>query len=149
MYNLVNDNRESRHSKLRTGASEWLSTSLDGVNIVRARQAVAVNKVGQEQFGVAAEACDRTVDGYETENAHGAVVAVVELPWVPSNGDCGNCASWGRDGAGTAVGSEPNHDLVGGGAAARSGGKEDVVGDIGDNSTGVSVTNWWELDLGF
>lgn len=80
MYNLVNDNRKSRHSKLRTGTSEWLSTSLDGVNIVRARQAVAVNKVSQEQFGVAAEACDRTVDGYETENVHGAVVTVVELP---------------------------------------------------------------------
>lgn len=114
---------------------------MDGVNIVRARQAVVANKIGQEQFGVTGEACDWAVDGHETENAHGAVVAVVELPRVPSNGDCGNCASGGRDGAGTTVGSEPDHDLVGRGAAARSGGKEDVVGDIGDNSTGVRVTN--------
>lgn len=142
MYNLVNDNRESRHSQLRAGTSEWFSTGLNGVNIVRARQAVVANKVGQEQFGVAAEAGDWAVDGHETENVHRAVVAIVEFPRVPSNGDCGNCASGGRDGASTAVGSEPNHDLVGRGAAARSGGKEDVVGDIGDHSTGVSVTNW-------
>ena len=69
--------------------------------------------------------------GDKAEHIHLAVLAVVQLPAVASQGDGSNGAASGGNGTSAAESTDPDHDFVLG-VTTGFGGGEEVVGDVCD-----------------
>lgn len=120
------------------GAGKGLGTSLQLGDVLAVGDALVVDEVGEELVHVAAPRLDRA-GGHKRVDGDVAVGARVEVPGGATNFGLGNGRAGGRDGAGTAQGGEPDHNLV---LVAAVGGRGEpqVVRHIGDKvGTGVAV----------
>ena len=93
---------------------------------------MVLNEVVEEELEVAVEVGDVLLRD-ERPDLEVAVHAEPDLVAGTVDGDGGNGLAGGRDGASTAEGSEPDHDLVGVGGTD-GGGEPKVVGDVVDGS---------------
>lgn len=118
------------------GAGEGLGTGLEGGDDVGVGDTLAGDEVVEEALQVTVEAGD-VAGGNEGEDGGVAVGAGEEAPGGTGDLGGGDLGSRAGDGAGTAVGAEPDHDLVLV-VGADGGGEPQVVGDISDD-VGASV----------
>ena len=122
----------------RLAPSKRLRAGADANKILASAQPLALDQVGEESVQVTVEIGHVGARAHEAEHGRRAVGALEEIELVASDGRRGDGrGARGGDGACTAQSAQPDHDLVGVGAAVGVGG-EDVVGDVGDYG-GASV----------
>ncbi len=124
----------------RVGANERLGPGPNAGNVLARAEALARHKVRIKCLEIAVEAAD-LAGRHEGVHLHGSIEAVPQVPLVAGNGDRRDGRAGGGDGACAAEGREPDHELIVAGAvavAAGAAGREEVVGDVGDDA-GASV----------
>lgn len=128
--------RSSREHSV--GTSKRLSSSLQ----LRDVQGVAHTLVGDEVVEKVHHVTREILNlgrGHKRVDGRVTVGARVQLPGGVGDRRGSDRGAGGGDGAGTAESGEPDHDLVGVGAAG-GGGEPEIVRDIGDNvGAGVAV----------
>ena len=91
---IVDLDRVRAGSEHRLAAQRRLGASTDALQVLRSRQALALDQVGEEQVDVAGEALELlAVGGQEREDGHRAVGALVHVPLLA--GDGGGCEDLG------------------------------------------------------
>jgi hypothetical protein len=91
---IVDLNRVPIGSEHRIATHSRLGASTDALQVLGRRQALALGKVGEEQVDVGVEALDLlAISGQEREDRHGAVGALVHVPFLA--GDGGGCEDFG------------------------------------------------------
>ena len=112
--------------------SKRLRAGADTNKILTSTKTLVLDQVGEESIQVAVEVGHIGARAHEAEHGRRAIGPLEEIELVAADGGRrdGRRARRG-DGACTAQSAQPDHDLVGIGAAVGVGG-EDVVGDIGD-----------------
>lgn len=118
------------NSELRLATGERLSASSNTGQDLAAGHTMLASNLLDKLHQIAIEAVNLLL-GNKAEHIHLAVLAVVQLPAVASQGDGSNGAASGGNGTSASESTDPDHDFVLG-VTASFGGGEEVVGDVCD-----------------